>query len=142
MTDELASRRTSLAFQRTHMAADRTLMAVIRTSVSLISFGFTIAQFFSKLTEADILEHGKSAAGNFGITLVALGIALLAFGILHHVQFMRVIRAQRDEMVADGLIARDAPFPPSVTFAAAIAFLAVGVIVIVSLVARAGPFGH
>ena len=48
-------RRTGMSFQRTRMSADRTLMSVIRTSLSLISFGFTIAQFFEKLKESDMV---------------------------------------------------------------------------------------
>ena len=47
---ELASRRTGMSFQRTRMSADRTLMSVMRTSLALIGFGFTIFQFFEKLT--------------------------------------------------------------------------------------------
>ena len=59
-SDEMSARRTGMSFQRTRLSADRTLMSVIRTSLSLISFGFTIAQFFQKLKEADVVvsSHG------------------------------------------------------------------------------------
>ncbi|MBB4005650.1 DUF202 domain-containing protein [Aurantimonas endophytica] len=58
------------------MSADRILMSVIRTSLSLIGFGFTIFQLFQKLRDMCPLAHAE-APRNFGICLVALGIAML-----------------------------------------------------------------
>src|ERR1700752_4811021 len=84
---ELSSRRTGMSFQRTRMSADRTLMSVIGTSLSLISFGFTIFQVFQKLRDQNVLS-GAAPARNFGVTLVLLGIAMLVFGIVYHLQFM------------------------------------------------------
>ena len=101
---ELSSRRTGMSFQRTRMSADRTLMSVIRTSLSLISFGFTIFQVFQKLRDAGTLSARRAAPRNFGIALVALGIAMLIVGIIYHVQFMIGLRQERKEMTADGLI--------------------------------------
>ena len=95
---ELSARRTGMSFQRTRMSADRTLMSVIRTSLSLISFGFTIFQFFSKLTSSGELGTAASAPRNFGSTLVWLGIGMLVIGILYHVQFMLGLRQVREEM--------------------------------------------
>src|SRR5678816_305830 len=88
----LSMRRTGMSFQRTRMSADRTLMSVIRTSISLISFGFTIAQFFSKLKQADMLGGSPNAPRNFGLALVWLGIGMLVIGIVYHLQFMRGLR--------------------------------------------------
>src|ERR1700741_5412762 len=99
---ELSSRRTGMSFQRTRMSADRTLMSVIRTSLSLIGFGFTIFQFFEKLKEAGTLASAH-AARNFGITLVVLGIGMLALGIVYHVQFMLGLRHVRQEMTEGAL---------------------------------------
>ena len=61
---ELSRRRTGMSFQRTRMSADRTLMSVIRTSLSLISFGFTIAQFFQKLKESDVVASAPLSAAS------------------------------------------------------------------------------
>ena len=66
---EMSMRRTGMSFHRTRMSADRTLMSVIRTSLSLIGFGFTIAQFFTKLHQADVLKS-SAAPKNFGVALV------------------------------------------------------------------------
>ena len=136
----LSSRRTGMSFQRTRMSADRTLMSVIRTSLSLISFGFTIFQVFQKLRDQDVLT-AAAPARNFGVALVALGIAMLIGGILYHLQFMAALRTERNEMAEQGLIRGVSPFPPSLTLFTAIVLLLIGILAIVSMVFRVGPFG-
>ena len=137
---ELSARRTGMSFQRTRMSADRTLMSVIRTSLSLISFGFTIYQVFEKLRDAGTIVHA-AAPRNFGIALVALGIAMLVLGIIYHLQFMMGLRHEREEMRQDGLIHAQSRFPPSMTLITAVLLLIVGIIAIISMVFQAGPFG-
>jgi putative membrane protein len=137
---ELSLRRTGMSFQRTRMSADRTLMSVIRTSLSLISFGFTIFQVFQKLREAGTLEH-VAAPRNFGITLVALGIAMLVFGIIYHVQFMLGLRAERSSMKAAGLLHAESQFPPSMVLITALILLLIGIAAIASMLFQVGPFG-
>jgi len=138
---ELAARRTGMSFQRTRMSADRTLMSVIRTSLSLISFGFTIAQFFEKVREQNLISGGARAAGHFGLALVALGIAMLVIAIAFHVQFMLGLRTLRREMRLEGLIHGRSVFPPSLTLITAVFLLGIGVTAIVSMVFHVGPFG-
>ena len=140
VSQDLSSRRTGMAFQRTRLAADRTLMAVIRTSLSLISFGFTIAKAFEKLREMGTVGSEKPAR-NFGVALVALGIAMLVVGIVYHVQFMLGLRAERKEMQAGGLVHGESKFPPSMTLVTAVVLLLIGIVVIVSLIFHIGPFG-
>jgi putative membrane protein len=136
---ELSSRRTGMSFQRTRMSADRTLMSVIRTSLSLISFGFTIFQVFEKLRDSGTITHA-GAARNFGVTLVALGILMLIGGIAYHLQFMVHLREQRIAMMEAGLVHGESKFPPSLTLITAMILLAIGVVAIVSMVFRVGPF--
>jgi putative membrane protein len=137
---ELSARRTGMSFQRTRMSADRTLMSVIRTSLSLISFGFTIFQFFSKLTASGELEAAARAPRTFGSTLVWLGIAMLVIGILYHVQFMRGLRQVREEMRAEGLIYGQSRFPVSMTLVVALILLAIGIFAVISMNFHVGPF--
>ena len=137
---ELSARRTGMSFQRTRMSADRTLMSVIRTSLSLISFGFTIFQVFEKLRDAGTIVHA-AAPRNFGIALVALGIAMLVLGIIYHLQFMTGLRHEREAMREAGLIHAESGFPPSMTLITAVLLLIVGVVAIVSMVFQVGPFG-
>lgn len=140
ISTELASRRTGMSFQRTRMSADRTLMSVIRTSLSLIGFGFTIFQVFQKAHEAGMLKN-SNAAHNFGIALVALGIAMLVVGIGYHVAFMVGLRRERAAMKVDGLVHAESQFPVSLTLMVALLLLAIGLLAIVSMVFNVGPFG-
>jgi putative membrane protein len=137
---ELSSRRTGMSFQRTRMSAERTLMSIIRTSLSLISFGFTIFQFFKKLAESNVVI-GAHSTRNFGIALVGIGIGMLVFGILFHLQFMYGLRTERKYMTAEGLIHGESHFPVSLTLLTAVALLALGVAAILSMTFRIGPFG-
>lgn len=138
---ELSSRRTGMSFQRTRLSAERTLMSVIRTALSLIGFGFTVAQFFTKAKESGLLRGGEHAARNFGSAMMILGIALLVIGIVYHVLFMLELRRRRRALVAEGLIHGQSGFPPSMTLITAILLLLVGIVGIVSVLFRKGPFG-
>ena len=136
---ELAARRTGMSFQRTRLAEDRTLMAVIRTSLSLIGFGFTIYQFFQRLREQDVVTK-DAAPRHFGLALVALGVLMLLFGIVYHVQFMLGLRRLRQSMREEGLIHGETLFPVSLILISAILLLIVGVAAIVSMEFHVGPF--
>lgn len=137
---ELSSRRTGMSFQRTRMSADRTLMSVIRTALSLISFGFTIYQVFEKLRDSGEIAHA-AAPRNFGLALVILGIGMLIVGMIYHLQFMSGLRAEREQMKADGLIHAESKYPLSFTFVIAVLLLVVGFAAIISMVFNVGPFG-
>ena len=130
---ELSSRRTGMSFQRTRMSADRTLMSVIRTSLSLIGFGFSIHQVFEELAVAGVIRGSAHSARNFGVALIALGIALLVMGIVYHLQFMSGLRRVRAEMKAGGLIHGESVFPPSLTLITAVVLLLIGIVAIVSI---------
>ncbi|HYW13613.1 MAG TPA: DUF202 domain-containing protein [Longimicrobium sp.] len=136
---ELSARRTGMSFQRTRLSADRTLMSVIRTSLSLISFGFTISQFFGKLAEAQ--GWGNAPARNFGIALVLLGIVMLVIGILYHLSFMAGLRDERLQMKMESLVHAQSRFPVSMTLIVALLLLAIGLLAILNMIFRMGPFG-
>lgn len=138
---DMGSRRTGMAYQRTRLAAERTLMSIIRTSLSLIAFGFTIFQVFSSAQSLSDVNIGANAPRNFGIALVALGISMLVVGIVYHVNFMRALRADRDEGVAFGHIRGISPYPVSMTLVVACALLLVGLLAISSMVFAINPFG-
>jgi putative membrane protein len=142
MQANLSSRRTALAFQRTRMSADRTLMAVIRTSLALIGFGFTIYQFFRYLLEtAGTMQLLRGEAPrNFGLALVVLGVVMLSLGIWKHVAFMLELRAARKTFADQGLIPGDDKFPISITLITATLLLLIGLVAIIGMAMRAGPF--
>jgi uncharacterized membrane protein YidH (DUF202 family) len=138
---EMSSRRTGMSFQRTRMSADRTLMSVIRTALSLISFGFTIYQFFEHMAEKNLINGGAHAARNFGLTLIYLGVGMVAVGIAYHIQFMLGLRHERKSMAREGLIHGQSGFPVSFTLLIAIVLLLIGVAAIASVTFHIGPFG-
>ncbi len=136
--DELAARRTGMAFQRTRMAADRTLMAVMRTSLSLIGFGFTIFQFFQRLTQAGTISHDR-APRRFGTALVVLGVALLIAGIGYHVSYMGELRRLRADLKAEGMLRAETQFPVSLSLIVAILLLITGLFAVASMAFNVGP---
>ena len=134
---QLAMRRTGLAFQRTRIATDRTLMAVIRTSLSLISFGFTIFNFFKALYQSgNVNQSAFHAARNFGTGLLITGIVLLILGLIFHVRFMKALRKERNELIADNMLFGQLPYPVSLTAIIGIALLVIGFISLISIFVR------
>ena len=140
--DIMAAKRTALAFQRTRLAADRTLMASLRTALSLIGFGFTIFSFFRTLAKPDALGNAipDGAPARFGLALVVLGVITLSLGIWSDMVFDRSLRAQRDALIRDGLLANDDNWPKSVSLVSAYLLLLLGVFAILSITLRVGPF--
>ncbi|MES5815782.1 DUF202 domain-containing protein [Pseudoxanthomonas sp. Soil82] len=138
---DMSMRRTGMSFQRTRLSAERTLMSVIRTSLSLIGFGFTIYQVLGKLLQAPGVQLGSHAPRNFGIALVALGIAMLVLGMVYHVNYMKELRAERNAMMGAGLVHGQTGYPVSFTLLTATALLMLGLLAIVSMVFGVAPFG-
>lgn len=137
---EMSMRRTGMSFQRTRLSAERTLMSVIRTSLSLIGFGFTIYQVFGKLVQLPGVKLEAHAPRNFGVALVALGIAMLVLGMAYHVRYMRELRSERTAMMGEGLVHGDSHYPVSFTLLTAAALLVLGLLAIAGMVFGIAPF--
>ena len=90
-----SSLSTDLARGRTHMANERTHLAYLRTTVSLIGFGITINRFSMYLIENDQAPAGTRMllhdAGNAGVGMVVLGLALLFWSLLRYWQVSKDI---------------------------------------------------
>lgn len=141
--DKLAGMRTGLAFQRTRMAADRTLMAIMRTALSMIGFGFTLYTFVTNFIKREG-AHGvlpQEAPVRFALTMIILGTLLLALGILNDYRYMRRLRRQRADMLADGLLPPKDEFPRSLTLVTAFLLLLIGLVTALNIMLRSGPFG-
>jgi putative membrane protein len=138
-SDELGSNRTAMAFDRTAMASDRTLMAILRTSLSLIGFGFTIFTFFHTLN-SKYVRLPDGAPRRFGLSLITLGVLLLALGIWNHRKEATARRARRNRLVAQKLIVGVEPVKPSVTMVIAILLLMIGLFAMLSVGLNVGPF--
>lgn len=138
---ELGMRRTGMAIQRTRMAADRTLMAELRTSLSMIGFGFTIYETFRSLAKADMLAGGQEAPRNFGLSLILLGMLILAGGIWRHIQFANELRQRRHELTEQGLIHGESAYPISVSLVVALGLLLVGCVAAANIIFGLTLFG-
>ena len=73
-----ANASTHFAWLNTRQALERTYMAWMRTAVSLISFGFTIVQFFQRLSQT---QDTTARPLNPGAPRI-LGLALIGVGLL------------------------------------------------------------
>lgn len=138
---DLSSNRTSMSFQRTRMSSDRTLMAIMRTALSLISFGFTIFSFFRALRASEAIPVVRAEAPrNFALALIFIGVAMLAMGIWNDLRFMRGLKEQRQFLIDEGLISGRDRFQYSLTLVIAFLLLLVGLLALLSIGARIGPF--
>lgn len=140
MSAELSSRRTGLSFQRTRLSAERTLMSTIRTALALIGFGFTVFTFFRSLQTAEAGIVSVNAGRNFGLALVFLGTGLLVLGVIYHLRFMSQLRAERKEMVAQGIVHGQSGYPVSFTLIVAGLLFLLGLLALFSMLTRMGPF--
>jgi putative membrane protein len=61
-------------------------------------------QFFQRLRDQNVISGGGGSARRFGVTLVALGVAMLIFGIVFHIQYMIGLRRLRQSMREEGLV--------------------------------------
>ena len=140
---ELSGNRTAMSFERTRMSTDRTLMSVIRTALSLISFGFTVYQVVKKLSEQPGLQGvmTTNSARNFGMSLIVLGVGLLVAGLVAHVQLIRQLRGRRIRLLGLGLLHSGPQYRISPTAAVAFLLLVLGVLILLGMLWRAGPFG-
>ncbi|WP_448580391.1 YidH family protein [Thermaurantiacus sp.] len=139
-TEDLACIRTSLAIARTQLAADRTLMATLRTSLSLIGFGFTLFSFFRMLAGEEILYSGlpERAPARFGLTLVVLGIAVLALGIRHELAVRRHLADTQKALERLGHL-QGQPWPRLGMLAACYLLLLIGLVAVLAIAIREGP---
>lgn len=141
-TTELAASRTAMALERTRMAADRTLMAILRTAFSMISFGFTIFKFFHDIGEKmGIRDAMAIPARNFGLSLVVLGVGLLVAGLYNHWRSIMDLGLRRDALHKERLLRHAFVYRPTPTGMVAVLLLLMGLLVILGIVARIGPFG-
>ncbi|MGH8624560.1 MAG: YidH family protein [Gammaproteobacteria bacterium] len=78
-----ASAESHFSWVRTRLSVERTLMSWVRTSISLIGFGFTIVQFFERLSSMEGVEHALRplAPRYIGLSLIACGVLALVVSI-------------------------------------------------------------
>lgn len=137
---ELASCQASLAFERTLVSLDQGLMSAIRTSLSLIGFGFAMFLFFHQYgTEVGV--NLRTPARNFGLALVAMGIGLITIGLVGHRRRFASLRVRMDELQRRKLLLEGCPYRGSPIAVLAMLLLLSGLLVMLGILVRIGPFG-
>ena len=138
-TFELASRQASLAFERTLIGLDQLLMSSIRTSLSMLTFGFAMFLFFHQVS-GDVGVNLRVPARNFGLSLVAFGIGLLASGLIVHRGRYHAIRSQMEDLHRRHLLAEGCPRTRAPIAIIGLFLLISGLLVMAGILIRMGPF--
>jgi putative membrane protein len=114
------------------MAAERTFMAWLRTTASMIGFGFTIVEFFRKLSESENVAPAARphAPRTLGLMLIAAGVVGLVVALHQYHAMTRHLDGAEFAPVAS---ARPRSSP---TLALAVAVLAIGVFAFASILTR------
>lgn len=139
-TFELASCQASLAFERTLVSLDQSLMGAIRTSLALITFGFAMFLFFHQVS-GDIGVNLRVPARNFGVSLVAMGIGLITVGLVGHRRRFASLQVRMNDLYRRNLLIEGCPYRRSSTAVFALLLLLSGILVMLGVLVRVGPFG-
>ena len=137
---ELASRQASLAFERTILSLDLSLMGAIRTSLSLIAFVFGMVLFFHEYSSSGGVSL-RVPARNFGLSLVAMGIALVTIAVVLHRRRFTALRTAMDDLHGRKLLIERCPYRRPPIGALALLLLLAGLLVLAGILVRIGPFG-
>jgi putative membrane protein len=123
------------AWLRTRFALDRTMMAWVRTATALIGFGFTIVQFFERLSSMEGVEPAMRplAARYVGLVLIAAGVVAL---VLSAYQYRAMIRYLWHGEFAAIAGVGNAPGSTPV-YAISIALILIGVFAFLAVLVRA-----
>ena len=83
---------------RVYFAAERTFLAWIRTGLALMGVGFAVARFGLFLrqlraTETGVHVQGMGGSVLSGVTVVALGVAVLVAAVAQHVRTVHALRS-------------------------------------------------
>jgi putative membrane protein len=122
------------AWLRTRMSLERTLMSWMRTATALIGFGFSIVQFFERLSHMEGFKPARdpNLARYLGLMLMVLGSVGLAVAILQFRGLVRYLEAPPFAAIAGSApSAAKTPTP----FAASLLIL-VGITAVASVLVR------
>ena len=129
-----ATSESHFSWLRTRMSAERTLMSAARTAIALIGFGFTIVQFFDRLTSMPgvLPAATPSMARYLGLAMIAGGSIALAIGMWQYRAFIHYLWRPEFRRIA-GTAGAPGHTP---TLATALVILAIGVITFSAVLLR------
>jgi putative membrane protein len=130
-----ATADSHFAWVRTRLALERTATSWVRTAVSLIGFGFTIVQFFERMSGMEGVAPAlrPNAPRYLGLSLIGTGVIALVITAYQYRMMVRYMWDAYKPLAGDGA---EAPHRTPV-FAITIGMIFVGVFAFASVVIRA-----
>jgi inner membrane protein YidH len=130
MSDKELKANDILALDRTRLASERTLMAWVRTALTMIGFGFTLYKFLQVMQAQSTMPVLRpQAPRNVGLTLVGIGTFAVTVACVQHWKYMKKLNP-------------DQPYKPwDLAIIVGILIGLLGILIFVSIVRTAGPFG-
>ncbi len=130
-----ATATNHFAWFRTRLALERTMMAWVRTSIALIGFGFTIVQFFERLSSmAGVTPSARPFSARYvGLVLIGAGVFALALSLW---QYRAVVQYLWHGDFATIAGVRKTP-GHSAVYAIAIVMMLIGIFAFLSVLVRA-----
>jgi putative membrane protein len=130
-----ATADSHFAWMRTRFALERTLMAWVRTAVALIGFGFTIVQFFERLSSMEGVAPALRPQGPrvVGLSLIAAGVVSLIISVWQYHTLLNYLWQADFQPIAG---AKESPVRTPL-FAVAIGLIVIGIFAFVTVFFRA-----
>lgn len=119
---------------RTRLSVERTLMSWVRTATALIGFGFTIVQFFERLSSFDSVAPAlrPQMPRYLGLALIAAGIAGLLVSLWQYRGLLRYLHTEFEPIAGIKRVPQQTPL-----VLVTLALLAIGVVAFVAVLTRA-----
>ena len=119
-----------------HADSERLLLMTMQASLSLIGFGFTIYQIFSDAAAKTGFVRASLMGNRVGISLLGLGLILLAGGLWANASAGRRLAARRAQLVARGLMSPAPGISISPVFVVASLLLLLTLTILAAIVVR------
>jgi putative membrane protein len=119
---------------RTRLSVERTLMSWVRTAIALIGFGFTIVQFFERLSSFEGVKPAihPDAPRYLGLALILAGVIALIVSLWQYLTLLRYLWSGNFAKLA---IIREGPVQTPL-FAVTLILIAIGLAAFFAVVFR------
>lgn len=129
-----ATAESHFSWLRTRLSVERTLMSWVRTSTALIGFGFTIVQFFERLTTMESVAPAlrPQMPRYLGLALIAAGVVGLLVSLWQYRGTLRYLHEDFKTIAGIDTHPKQTPL-----VLVTVALLAIGIIAFIAVLTRA-----